>query len=260
METNRLHRSLRAAALLAAALLVSACGSLGSLVPRASTPAPVIDAHAPKTAPAAPTASVPAAPPPDAAAAAAPKPPAPPRKAVDAADAVPRIDRIAQGPPNRPYVIRGETYEPESADVPMLEVGIASWYGRPFHGRPAATGERYDMNKMTAAHPTMPLPSYARVRNLENGREVIVRVNDRGPFYGGRIIDLSRAAARKLGIGGTALVEVERLTHDDIRTGAWKERATSRALAARKAPPVVTATARPDAAPRPDGAATVLDE
>jgi rare lipoprotein A len=255
METNRLHRAARAAALLAAALVVSACGSLGSLVPRSSTPAPVLDANAPKTAPPVAAANAPAAAPP-AATVAAPKPAAPPRKAADAADAVPRVDRIPAGPPNRPYAIRGETYEPEAGDVPMLEVGIASWYGRPFHGRPAATGERYDMDKMTAAHPTMPLPSYARVRNLENGREVVVRVNDRGPFYGGRIIDLSRAAARKLGIGGTALVEVERLTHDDIRTGAWRERSAT-ALAARKAPPLQTARQGTKAGP---AATTSLDE
>jgi rare lipoprotein A len=113
---------------------------------------------------------------------------------------------------------------PENRDVPMREVGIASWYGAPFHGRKASNGERYDMNAMTAAHPTMPLPSYARVKNLANGREVVVRVIDRGPFHKGRVIDLSRAAARKLRLNGLGMVEVERLTHDDIRTGAWRER------------------------------------
>jgi rare lipoprotein A len=154
------------------------------------------------------------------------------------ADAVPRVERIPEGAPNRPYVIKGELYVPEHADVPMREIGIASWYGPPFHGRKAANGERYDMNAMTAAHPTMPLPSYARVKNLANGREVVVRVNDRGPFHGGRVIDLSRAAARKLGFRGLALVEVERLTHDDIRSGAWKQRAAaSRALARKRAAP-----------------------
>lgn len=149
-------------------------------------------------------------------------------------DATPKVERIAPGAPNRPYVIRGELYVPENADVPMREIGIASWYGAPFHGRKAATGERYDMNAMTAAHPTMPLPSYAWVRNLANGREVMVKVNDRGPFHGGRIIDLSRAAARKLGFSGLALVEVERLTHDDIRSGAWRERAAATRNAAAK--------------------------
>jgi rare lipoprotein A len=140
------------------------------------------------------------------------------------ADAVPRVEPIPAGAPNRPYAIRGELYVPQNRDVPMREVGIASWYGVPFHGRKASNGERYDMNAMTAAHPTMPLPSYARVRNLANGREVVVRVIDRGPFRKGRVIDLSRAAARKLRLNGLGMVEVERLTHDDIRTGAWRER------------------------------------
>ncbi|CAN5408323.1 hypothetical protein BH09PSE5_BH09PSE5_02710 [soil metagenome] len=140
----------------------------------------------------------------------------------NAADAVPRVDRISSGAPNLPYSIKGVDYLPLSEDVPMKEVGIASWYGADFHGKPAATGERFDMGGMTAAHPTMPLPSYAIVRNLDNGRQVVVRVNDRGPFFSGRIIDLSLAAARKLGIGGVGRVEVERITHADIRTGAWK--------------------------------------
>jgi rare lipoprotein A len=138
------------------------------------------------------------------------------------ADATPRIERIASGFPNAPYAIKGIEYEPFNEDLPMKETGIASWYGADFHGRPASTGERFDMYGMTAAHPTMPLPSYAVVRNLDNGRQVIVRVNDRGPFVGNRVIDLSFAAAKKLGMSGLAHVEVERITHADIRTGAWK--------------------------------------
>src|SRR6185436_16301542 len=93
---------------------------------------------------------------------------------------------------------------------------------KPFHGRRTASGEVYDMNAMTAAHKTMPLPSYALVRNPANGREVVVKVNDRGPFAKGRVIDLSRAAARKLGISGVAQVLVRRLTHDEIKSGSWK--------------------------------------
>ena len=147
-------------------------------------------------------------------------------------DAVPRVEAIPQGAPNVPYEIRGEGYEPESSDVPVVETGIASWYGHPFHGRRTANGERYDMNAMTAAHRTMPLPSYAKVRNVANGREIVVRVNDRGPFKRDRIIDLSRAAARKLGISGVARVEVRRLTHDEIRSGAWKAPAETTARAA----------------------------
>lgn len=97
---------------------------------------------------------------------------------------------------------------------------MASWYGEPFHGRRTASGERFDMNALTAAHKTMPLPSYARVRNLSNGREVIVRINDRGPYHPGRVIDLSRAAARKLGIDGVAKVEVQRLAQAPARSDA----------------------------------------
>ena len=93
------------------------------------------------------------------------------------------------------------------------EIGVASWYGHPFHGRKTANGEVYDMHGMTAAHPTLPLPSIARVTNLENGRSITVRVNDRGPFAKRRIIDLSRRAAWELGFKdqGTAEVEVEYL-------------------------------------------------
>src|SRR5262249_30746390 len=89
--------------------------------------------------------------------------------------------------------------------------GVASWYGRAFHGKRTASGERYDMYAMTAAHTILPIPSYARVTNLANGRSIVVRINDRGPFHSGRIIDLSYAAAYKLGYvgAGSAKVEVE---------------------------------------------------
>jgi rare lipoprotein A len=145
-----------------------------------------------------------------------PAPPAPP------AEAKPRVERLHEGPPNHEYDVKGQHYVPHTTDVPMTETGLASWYGQPFHGRRTATGERYDMNAMTAAHKTMPLPSYAVVRNPANGREVVVKVNDRGPFVKDRIIDLSRAAARKLRIYGVGPVEVRRLTHDEIKSGAWK--------------------------------------
>ncbi|MBE7420326.1 MAG: septal ring lytic transglycosylase RlpA family protein [Ideonella sp.] len=151
-----------------------------------------------------------------------PPPPPPQRPPPEPADARPRVERLNAGAPNHAYEIKGERYEPGHEDVPLLETGIASWYGRPFHGRRTASGERYDMNAMTAAHKTMPLPSYALVRNLANGRQVVVRVNDRGPFVKGRVIDLSRAAARKLRIHGLGRVEVRRLTNDEIRTGSWK--------------------------------------
>jgi rare lipoprotein A len=100
-------------------------------------------------------------------------------------------------------------------------VGGASWYGRRYHGRPTSLGEPYDMFAMTAAHPTMPLPSYARVRNPANGRQVIVRVNDRGPFVPGRVIDLSYTAALRLDVHrAVSTVQVERLTFEQIRRGA----------------------------------------
>lgn len=143
-----------------------------------------------------------------------------PQELRDTADAVPRIEPLRVGGPNKPYEVRGVRYVPMSADEPLSERGLASWYGRAFHGRPTASGETYDMHAMTAAHKTMPLPSYARVRNPANGREIIVRVNDRGPFVAGRVIDLSFAAAVRLGVhGGVAPVEVERLTHAMIRDG-----------------------------------------
>ena len=138
-------------------------------------------------------------------------------------DAEPVVEPINPGGANRPYKVLGRSFQPQTEDKPHKETGLASWYGRKFHGRLTASGERYDMHAMTAAHPTLPLPSYARVRNPSNGVEVIVRINDRGPFHRGRIIDLSYAAASKLGMTrGVAPVEVERLTFEDIRTGAWR--------------------------------------
>lgn len=138
-------------------------------------------------------------------------------------DAVPRVEPIRVGGPNKPYEINGRRYVPLTADVPHRERGLASWYGRKFHGRMTANGETYDMFAMSAAHPTLPLPSYARVRNPANGREVIVRVNDRGPFVPGRVVDLSYTAALRLGLlRGVAPVELERLTHEQIASGAWR--------------------------------------
>jgi rare lipoprotein A len=134
-------------------------------------------------------------------------------------DAVPRIEAIRAGGPNRPYEMLGRRYVPFTDDRPLQESGGASWYGRKFHGRPTSSGEIYDMFAMTAAHRTMPIPSYARVRNPANGREIVVRINDRGPFAEGRVIDLSYVAALRLGVlGGVAPVQVRRLTADEIRS------------------------------------------
>ena len=106
-----------------------------------------------------------------------------------------------------PYTINGRTYYP-SHDPAYRAEGIASWYGADFHGRKTANGEVYDMNAISAAHPTMPMPSYARVTNLENGRSIVVRVNDRGPYAHGRIIDLSTGTAKALGTYGQGLAQV----------------------------------------------------
>ena len=106
-----------------------------------------------------------------------------------------------------PYTINGRTYYP-SHDPAYRAEGIASWYGADFHGRKTANGEVYDMNAISAAHPTMPMPSYARVTNLENGRSIVVRVNDRGPYAHGRIIDLSVGTAKAIGTFGQGLARV----------------------------------------------------
>ncbi len=129
----------------------------------------------------------------------------------------PRIEPI-RAANTRPYTVLGRTYYPMTDFAPYSEEGTASWYGREFHGKPTATGERYDMFALTAAHKTLPLPSYARVTNLSNGRQVIVRVNDRGPFVADRLIDLSFAAADRLGFAnrGTAPVRVELILPQEI--------------------------------------------
>ncbi|MFQ5936564.1 MAG: septal ring lytic transglycosylase RlpA family protein [Acidiferrobacterales bacterium] len=153
----------------------------------------------------------------------------PPRRdRVDVAsipDAIPREEpHSASG--NSPYTVYGKVYYPLRAASDYRERGVASWYGKKFHGRRTSSGEPYDMYAMTAAHKTLPLPTYVRVRNLRNNRVVIVRVNDRGPFLRNRIIDLSYAAAAKLDIvrTGTGLVEVQAI---DARQTASHTSATS---------------------------------
>lgn len=125
-------------------------------------------------------------------------------------DAIPRDEPLHRFA-NRPYTALGQDFVPLTARAPYRERGVASWYGRRYHGKPTSSGEIYDMYGMTAAHPTLPIPSYARVTNLANGCAVIVRINDRGPFKRGRLIDLSYVAAYKLGYldTGSATVEVE---------------------------------------------------
>jgi rare lipoprotein A len=132
-------------------------------------------------------------------------------------DAIPKIEPFAKGP-SKPYTVFDKTYTPITDYRPFIQRGVGSWYGKKFHGQRTASGEIYDMYKMTAAHPTLPLPSYARVTNIKNGKQVIVRVNDRGPFLASRIIDLSYTAAYKLGYvnDGSAELQVERLLPDEI--------------------------------------------
>lgn len=195
------------AAVLAALIAISGCASLPEPAPEESRP-----------------------PEPEAAPPVAAKPPAsrggyykddgpgdnPPPNLAELPDAEPRpepLHRMA----NRPYKVFGRDYVPLTALQPFRQRGIASWYGRRFHGNPTSNGERYDMYAMSAAHPTLPIPSYARVTNVNNGRSVVVRINDRGPFHAERIIDLSYAAAFRLGYvnAGSALVEVESILPEE---------------------------------------------
>ncbi|MBB5389932.1 MULTISPECIES: septal ring lytic transglycosylase RlpA family protein [unclassified Herbaspirillum] len=137
---------------------------------------------------------------------------------LDVADAEPQVEPVSRAA-SRPYVIFGKTYVPITDNQPFIQRGIGSWYGKKFHNQKTSSGELYDMYKMTAAHPTLPIPSYARVTNLKTGKQVIVRVNDRGPFHSSRIIDLSYTAALKLGYlsSGSSELEVERILPDEAQ-------------------------------------------
>jgi rare lipoprotein A len=128
----------------------------------------------------------------------------------DIADAEPKWEPLHK-PATKPYVVLGKEYVPNTAVKPYKVRGIASWYGKKFHGQKTSIGEPYDMFAMTAAHPTLALPSYVRVTGLQSGKSVIVRITDRGPFHADRVIDLSYTAAYKLGLinGGSGQVEVE---------------------------------------------------
>lgn len=161
----------------------------------------------------------------------------PPADMASIPDAVPRAEPLHRFA-NRPYQVLGRDYVPIAAPGSFRQTGIASWYGRRFNGAPTSSGEPYDMYAMTAAHPTLPIPSYARVTNLANGRSVVVRINDRGPFHSDRIIDLSYTAAWKLGYAdaGSARVEVQSLA-----SGAG-------------APPVIAAAPAAQSAPAPSAA------
>jgi rare lipoprotein A len=175
-------------------------------------------------------------------------------------DAEPRIEPYVKGP-NRPYSVFGKTYQPlTDATTPFKQRGVGSWYGKKFHGQKTASGELYDMYKMTAAHPTLPLPSYARVTNLKNGAQVIVRINDRGPFHSNRIIDLSYTAALKLGyIGsGSSELEVERLLPEEITRMAAARQAGQSAEAVAVSTGPVAPVPQPEVAVLPASTQTIL--
>ena len=159
-------------------------------------------------------------------------------------DAVPRIETLHRAA-NRPYAVLGREYIPATALTPYHERGIASWYGRKFHGQKTSIGEPYDMYAMTAAHPTLPLPSYARVTSVASGRSIVVRINDRGPFLHDRVIDLSYTAAYRLGIAqtGSGFVDVDAILPGVLADSAQAARppltpvASAPAIAPPLAPP-----------------------
>lgn len=160
------------------------------------------------------------------------------------------LDRVPEAVPrpepphryaNRPYTVFGETYTPVVDTRPFKQRGVASWYGRKFQGQKTASGEPYDMFKMTAAHKTLPIPCYVKVTNLANKKSVVVRINDRGPFHSNRIIDLSYAAASRIGIAakGSGLVEIERVFEPA------REEAAEASPPAPETAPVTVAAAEP---------------
>jgi len=179
-------------------------------------------------------------------------------------DNPPNIDAIAEPEPqveplhrfaNNPYIAFGREYIPFRELKPFRERGTASWYGRKFHGQRTSSGEPYDMYAMTGAHPLLPIPSYARVTNLGNGKSVVLRINDRGPFRSGRVIDLSWSAAAKLGYteNGSAQVEVEAITPADMPGLAARRRAPALEQIAASAPAEPVAQTRSVAlAPAPE--------
>jgi rare lipoprotein A len=140
----------------------------------------------------------------------------PPPGLLDVPDAIFKPEPYAKFA-NRPYSVFGQTYTPLLGDTPYSQQGVASWYGVKFHGQKTSSGELYDMYKMTAAHPTLPIPSYARITSLETGKQVVVRINDRGPFHSSRLIDVSYTAALKLGLlgKGSHQVQVDRVLAPD---------------------------------------------
>ena len=177
---------------------------------------------------------------------------APPANLADVPDADVRNDPLLPRS-NRPYVVFGKTYTPITDNKPFTQIGVGSWYGKKFHCQRTSSGELYDMYKMTAAHPTLPIPSYARLSNMVSGAVVIVRINDRGPFHANRAIDVSYTAALKLGLlgKGSHELKIERILPDEIdRMQASREGvsgSTKPRLQSQSKERLVTATAPPAA-------------
>jgi rare lipoprotein A len=171
-------------------------------------------------------------------------------------DAVPRLEPLHRGTA-RPYTVMGRSYAPMTSLQPYKARGVATWYGRRYHGKQTSSGEIYDMYGMTAAHPILPIPSYARVTNLANGKSVVVRINDRGPFIDNRLIDLSYTAAHRLGVlaGGSAMVEVESIIPGDSTVAAAPRAAQQTPLSAQREPEPASAT--PPATEPPSSAAAL---
>ncbi|HEX2829911.1 MAG TPA: septal ring lytic transglycosylase RlpA family protein [Burkholderiales bacterium] len=186
-------------------------------------------------------------------------------------DAVPQLEPLSRGT-MKPYVVLGQTFTPMTELQPYKARGVATWYGRRYHGQKTSNGETYDMYQMTAAHPILPIPSYARVTNVANGKSVVVRINDRGPFLENRLIDLSYTAAYRIGVlaGGSAVVEVESILPDASGPSATMiaaaPAARPRYAAARVAPtpqalaPVATASTPPVPIAAPVATASELAE
>jgi rare lipoprotein A len=190
---------------------------------------------------------------------------APPAGLMDTPDADVRNDPLLPRS-NRPYVVFGKTYTPITDEQPFTQIGVGSWYGKKFHGQRTSSGELYDMYKMTAAHPTLPIPSYARLSNMVSGATVIVRINDRGPFHPNRAIDVSYTAALKLGLlgKGSHELKIERILPEEVdrilatregMSGGTKPRLTP---PAKVQLPSLQASA-PAAAPTPTVIAKMID-
>ncbi len=164
-------------------------------------------------------------------------------------DAVPRAEPLHRGA-LRPYTVMGRNYVPMTAIAPYRARGVASWYGRRYHGKQTSSGEIYDMYAMTAAHPTLPIPSYVRVTHVASGKSVVLRVNDRGPFIDSRLIDLSYTAAYKLGVlaGGSAMVDVETIVPGAAQPVSTAQPALTVPPPVGSAPPVAVTPASPVAA------------